>query len=73
LILHLRYRADIWVEVDTAANDVVRVVVDETSMARPNAVLVGGGALAPPATREAAERIADGSEWPSWDYGQKPV
>ena len=73
LILHLRYRVDIWVEVDTATDDVVDVVVDEASMARPHAVLASGGAFVPPAARETAERIALGSDWPTWDYGQPPA
>lgn len=73
MILQLRYRADIWVEVDTDAGDVVQVIVDESTMARPSAVLVSGREFAPRAAMEAAERIADSSDWPSWDYGQRPV
>ena len=73
MILHLRYQADIWVEVDTTAADVLQVVVDQASMTRPSAILIRSGEFAPRAAQEAAERIADRSEWPSWDYGHKPV
>jgi len=73
LIVHLRYQAAIWVEVDSAAEDVLHVVVDHTSMAWPAEALVSGGMPAARAAREAAQRIAGGSEWPSWDYGESPV
>lgn len=72
MILQLRYRADIWVEVDIDAGDVVQVVVDSSTMNRPRSGLISSGDVAPRAARMEAERIAEGSEWPSWDYGPRP-
>lgn len=73
MTLYLRYQADIWVEVDADEDDVVNVVVDELTMARPIDVLDGGGVAAGAASRARARRIADSRCWPSWDYGSRPV
>lgn len=73
MTLYLRYQADIWVEVDADEDDVVNVVVDELTMARPIDVLDGGGVAAAAESRARARRIADSRCWPSWDYGSRPV
>jgi hypothetical protein len=73
MTLYLRYQADIWVEVDENEDDVVNVIVDELTMARPIDVLDVGGAVAAGESTAAAQRIADSRCWPSWDYGSRPV
>ena len=69
--LYLRYQADIWVEVDTDEEDVVTVVVDDSTMAAPVDV-VGGDAAVAGEHRTRAQEIAESRDWPSWDYGPRP-
>lgn len=69
--LYVKYQADIWVEVDTDEEDVVNVVVDELTMARPVDVLAGVSAVASD-QRTRAQAIAESRDWPSWDYGPRP-
>jgi hypothetical protein len=73
MAVYLRYQADIWVEIDIEAEDVVNVVVDESTMAGPTDVIDGGGGAAAVENRTRAQRIADLACWPSWDYGPPPV
>lgn len=73
MTLYLRYQADIWVEVDMEGEDVVSVVVDELSMARPIDAVDGDGAGAGSQSSTRARHIADSRCWPSWDYGSRPV
>jgi hypothetical protein len=73
MTLYLRYQADIWVEVDTEGEDVVRVVVDELSMATPMDAVDGDGVGASSQSSARARHIADSRCWPSWDYGSRPV
>ena len=71
MMLYVRYRADIWVEVDADEEDVVNVVVDELTMVTPVDVVDSGGTAA--AERRArALGIAESRDWPSWDYGPRP-
>lgn len=71
MTLHLRYQADIWVEVDTDEEDVVNVVVDELTMATPVDV-VDGDRAAVAEERARAQEVAEARDWPSWDYGPRP-
>jgi hypothetical protein len=73
MTVYLRYQADIWVEIDTEAEDVVNVVVDDSTMVGPVDVVDDGGVSAGAENRTRAQRIADSSCWPSWDYGPPPV
>jgi hypothetical protein len=70
--LYLQYRADVWVEVDTDEDDVVRVVVDDQTMTVPVEVVDRGAAPAATEGRARALAIADSRDWPSWDYGPPP-
>ncbi len=70
--LYLRYRADIWVEVDGDEEDVMNVVVDDLTMATPLDVLDGDHSAVAAEDRARAQRIADSRDWPSWDYGPRP-
>jgi hypothetical protein len=69
----VRYQADIWVEVDLDEDDVVRVVVDDQTMTVPVEVVDRGAAPAAAEGRARAQAIADSRDWPSWDYGPRPV
>lgn len=72
MTLYLRYRADIWVEVDTEEEDVVSVLVDDLTMATPVTVVDGDGGDAGWVSSIRARHIADTCCWPSWDYGSHP-
>ncbi len=57
------YDCRVYVHVDTACGQVVRVVVDEETLADPT--YVEG-----PAEREReALAIADRADWPAWSFG----
>ena len=73
MTLYLRYQVDIWVEVDTEDEDVVNVVVDELTLATPADVVDRSGVAAGTEHRTRAQRIADSRDWPSWDYGSRPL
>lgn len=72
MTLYLKYQADIWVEVDTDAKDVLSVVVDDRTMANPVAVVDRGDTKVAEERRTRAQAIADACDWPSWDYGSGP-
>ncbi|MGQ0431316.1 MAG: hypothetical protein ACT452_02780 [Microthrixaceae bacterium] len=67
VIVYLKYQADIWVEVDTSSQEVSEAVVDESSMAHPVEARLSTGVDVASAM-QLAEEIANGIEWPSWDY-----
>lgn len=70
----LRYRADIWVEVDFDELDVAAVVVDQATLVDPVEVVdARGSRVTVPGRPEEARRIADEIDWPSWDVGVRPV
>jgi hypothetical protein len=70
--LYLKYRADIWVEVDPDAEDIMRVVVDDRMMANPVTVVNRNEGIVAEEPRTRARAIADAFDWPSWDYGTRP-
>lgn len=72
MTLYLRYQADIWVEVDMDAEDVLSVVVDDSTLASPVAVVDTSDATVAEERRTRAQAIADACDWPSWDYGTGP-
>ncbi len=67
VIVYLKYQADIWVEVDTSSQEVSEAVVDESSMAHAVEARLSTGVDVASAM-QLAEEIANGIEWPSWDY-----
>jgi hypothetical protein len=72
--VYLRYRADVWVEVDLEEGYVDAVTVDDASLLQPvEAIDASGVLLADAQVAARVRQIADVSEWPSWDFGEPPL
>jgi hypothetical protein len=63
------YMTTIRVEIDLDEGAVTEVVVDEGSMEVPTLVVDRDGRAIAAETLATVRRIADTTEWPSWDYG----
>ena len=68
----VRYRADIWVEV-ASGGDIVGAVVDSTTMEEPLDVVGPDGSAVVGGRRAVAVEAAQTGEWPTWDFGSRPV
>lgn len=64
----VRYRVDLWVEVDPEDEVVTRVVVGSDGLADPVEVLGADGRPLSPTERVAILGMVDADTWPSWDY-----
>lgn len=63
------YMTAIRVEVDPDTEEVVEVIVDESTMEEPAMVTRSDGRTLTASDRGRVRAVLARSEWPSWDYG----